>query len=142
METCPVSTAFRSVPGSGPSSGFGANQKISRPCGSVAGTIAVNSRVTLNLDSVTVSGGAVVNHGNIVGTTSGGSANGSLELDSSITNSGNITGSGTITRGTSGVLSLYLAGDNSGFTGTYQDQNNANAITRFSANTAGSDFTT
>src|SRR6185436_4336640 len=35
-------------------------------------------------------------------------------------------------------LSLYLAGDNSGFTGIYQDQNNANSITRFVANTAGS----
>ncbi|HEU5396268.1 MAG TPA: LamG-like jellyroll fold domain-containing protein, partial [Verrucomicrobiae bacterium] len=51
---------------------------------------------------------------------------------------GPITGSGTITRGTSGVLSLFLGGDNSGFTGTYQDQNNANSITRFTANTAGS----
>jgi autotransporter-associated beta strand protein len=67
--------------------------------------------------------------------------NGPVTFDTSAGNwtiNGPITGSGTITRGTSGVLSLYLAGDNSGFTGTYQDQNNANSITRFTANTAGS----
>lgn len=54
------------------------------------------------------------------------------------TQNGPVTGSGTITRGTMANLSLYLAGDNSGFTGTYQDQNNGNCVTRFSANTAGS----
>jgi autotransporter-associated beta strand protein len=67
--------------------------------------------------------------------------NGAVTFDTSAGNwtiNGTITGSGTITRGTSGVLSLYLGGDNSGFTGTYQDQNNANSITRFTANTAGS----
>ena len=54
------------------------------------------------------------------------------------TQNGGITGSGTITRGTSATVSLFLAGDNSGFTGTYQDQNNGNSITRITANTAGS----
>ena len=67
--------------------------------------------------------------------------NGPVTFDTSNgnwTQNGPITGSGTITRGISGVLSLFLGGDDSGFTGTYQDQNNANAITRFTANTAGS----
>jgi len=67
--------------------------------------------------------------------------NGAVTFDTSAGNwtiNGPITGNGTITRGNSGVLSLYLSGDNSGFTGIYQDQNNANSITRFVANTAGS----
>jgi autotransporter-associated beta strand protein len=67
--------------------------------------------------------------------------NGPVTFDTSAgnwTQTGPITGSGTVTRGISGVLSLYLGGDDSGFTGTYQDQNNANADTRFTAPTAGS----
>jgi hypothetical protein len=35
-------------------------------------------------------------------------------------------------------MTVYLAGDNSGFTGIYQDQNNANSITRFLSASAGS----
>ncbi len=55
-----------------------------------------------------------------------------------LTLSGGFLGSGTLTRGSSQTMSVYLAGDNSGFTGTYQDQNNANSITRYSVATAGS----
>lgn len=51
---------------------------------------------------------------------------------------GNLTGGGTITRGIGATLTLYLGGDNSGFTGTYQDQVNANAVTRFNTASAGS----
>ncbi|HTL73104.1 MAG TPA: autotransporter-associated beta strand repeat-containing protein [bacterium] len=53
---------------------------------------------------------------------------------------GNFAGSGTIARsiGASPPASLFLGGDNSGFTGTFQDGNSANSVVRFTANTAGS----
>lgn len=51
---------------------------------------------------------------------------------------GSLSGSGTITRGTSAIVSLYLGGDNSGFTGTYQDQANGNAVTRITSANSGS----
>jgi autotransporter-associated beta strand protein len=70
-------------------------------------------------------------------------ANGSVTFDvanGNWTMNGNITGSGTITRsaGVTPPVSLFLGGDNSGFTGTFQDQNSANSVVRFTANTAGS----
>jgi autotransporter-associated beta strand protein len=67
--------------------------------------------------------------------------NGPVTLDTSVgnwTQSGPISGSGAITRGTSGTLSLYLAGDDSGFTGTFTSPNNGNAVVRFTSPTAGS----
>ena len=54
------------------------------------------------------------------------------------TQNGGITGSGTITRGILNLNSLWLAGDNSGFTGTYQDQANGNSVTRITSASAGS----
>ena len=79
------------------------------------------------------SGNANVNNSVVV--------NGPVTFDTSSgnwTQNGPISGSGTITRGISGTLSLYLAGDNSGFTGTYQDQVNGNAVTRITSTSAGS----
>ncbi|HZI32560.1 MAG TPA: autotransporter-associated beta strand repeat-containing protein, partial [Candidatus Binatia bacterium] len=107
------------------------------------GTLVLGNGSALGTGAVTANGGTlkwnyVSGNANVANNIV---VNGSVTLDTSAgnwTQNGPITGSGTITRGTSGNLSLYLAGDNSGFTGTYQDQNNGNAVTRFSANTAGS----
>jgi autotransporter-associated beta strand protein len=107
------------------------------------GTIVLGNGSALGTGAITANGGTlkwnyISGNANIANNIV---VNGSVTLDTSAgnwTQNGPITGSGTITRGVSGNLSLYLAGDNSGFTGTYQDQNNGNAVTRFSANTAGS----
>ena len=107
------------------------------------GTIVFGNGSALGTGAVTANGGTlkwnyISGNANVANNIV---VNGSLTLDTSAgnwTQNGPISGGGTITRGTSGNLSLYLAGDNSGFTGTYQDQNNGNAVTRFSANTAGS----
>jgi len=126
------------------------------------GTVTFNVANTYSGGTTLINGMIVVGNGDALGpgtiTANGGTlkwnyisgngamanslvVNGPVTFDTSSGNwtlNGPITGSGTITRGTSGVLSLYLGGDNSGFTGTYQDQNNANSITRFTAPTAGS----
>lgn len=47
---------------------------------------------------------------------------------------GNLSGSGSINRTATGVpASVYLGGDNSGFTGVFSVENNANAATRITA---------
>jgi len=113
------------------------------------GTTLNNGTIVLGNGSALGTGAVTANDGTLKWNYVSGNANvannivvnGSVTLETTAgnwTQNGPITGSGTITRGTSANLSLYLAGDNSGFTGTYQDQNNGNAVTRFSANTAGS----
>jgi autotransporter-associated beta strand protein len=107
------------------------------------GTLVLGNGSALGTGAVTANGGTlkwsyVSGNANIANNIV---VNGSVTLETHAgnwTQNGPITGSGTITRGTLANLSLYLAGDNSGFTGTYQDQNNGNAVTRFSSNTAGS----
>src|SRR5262249_21711875 len=61
-----------------------------------------------------------------------------FDCGGNLTLNGNLTGGGTITRGSSATASLYLGGNNSGFTGIYQDQNNANSVTRWTSANAGS----
>jgi fibronectin-binding autotransporter adhesin len=57
-----------------------------------------------------------------------------------VTLSGNLTGNGSLTQtaGGSGAKSLSLNGDNSGFTGTFTQNNDGNNRTAFNAATAGS----
>ena len=106
------------------------------------GTLIVNNSTAFGSGIVTLAGGT--NQGNVtVNNTFVAVANTTTFMDAvggNYTVNGNLTGGGTIARGT-GVtppLSLYLGGDNSGFTGTFQDQNSANSVVRFAANTAGS----
>jgi autotransporter-associated beta strand protein len=107
------------------------------------GGLLLGNNTAFGTGTITLAGGTLENNGTVTlsnpinvqtNTTTiidnGSAAN--FELD------GNITGGGTITRGASQVQSLYLGGDNSGFTGTYQDQNNANSITRWTTPTSGS----
>ena len=107
------------------------------------GSVTLGNNAGAGMGVITLAGGTLFNNATITiannifaqaGTTS--------VIDNASANNfslnGGFTGSGTITRGSSAVQSLYLNGDNSGFTGTYQDQNNVNSITRFTTNTAGS----
>jgi len=107
------------------------------------GSVTLGNNTGAGTGVITLAGGTLFNNATITvpnnlfaqaGTTSiidnGAAAN--------LTLNGGFTGSGTLTRGSSQIDSLYLNGDDSGFTGVYQDQNSANSITRFSAATAGS----
>jgi autotransporter-associated beta strand protein len=56
-----------------------------------------------------------------------------------LTLNGNLSGSGNLNRtATGGAATVFLGGDNSGYTGTFTVENNGNAATRFSTTTAGS----
>ena len=107
------------------------------------GTINFANNTAFGLGTINSSGGTLKNTATSSDITIVNNmvVNGSTTFDTvskNWTQSGPISGSGTITRGTSGTVSLFLSGDNSGFTGIYQDQNNANSITRFNSTSAGS----
>jgi autotransporter-associated beta strand protein len=108
------------------------------------GTLIVNNNNAFGSGVVTLAGGTNQNQGNITVTnTFFAPAGTTTTLDpanGNYTINGNFTGSGTITRsiGVNPPVSLFLGGDNSGFTGTFQDQNSANSVVRFTSNTAGS----
>ncbi|HEU5397446.1 MAG TPA: autotransporter-associated beta strand repeat-containing protein, partial [Verrucomicrobiae bacterium] len=126
------------------------------------GTLTLNGANTYNGGTTLGNGTIVFGNGNALGagtvTTTGGTlkwiyvsgntiltnnlaVNGPTTLDvagGNWTMNGNLTGSGAITRGTAATLSLYLGGDNSGYTGTFTDPANGNAVVRFSSATAGS----
>ncbi|MEO6477600.1 autotransporter-associated beta strand repeat-containing protein [Luteolibacter sp.] len=62
-----------------------------------------------------------------------------LTIGKNLAINGNLSGSGNINRNaTGGASSVFLGGDNSGFTGTFTIENNANAATRFTSATSGS----
>ena len=108
-----------------------------------AGTIVFGNSSAFGTNVVTANGGTL-NCSFVAGNanfTNNVVVNGPVTFEAAVGNwnfNGNLTGSGTITRGSLGLDSLYLGGDNSGFTGTYQDQSTGTSVTRFSANTAGS----
>ncbi len=108
------------------------------------GTLIVNNNNAFGSGVVTLAGGTNQNQGNVtVGNTFFAVTNTTTIIDpqgGNYTINGNLTGSGTVTRsaGVTPPVSLFLGGDNSGFTGTFQDQNSANSVVRFTTNTAGS----
>lgn len=108
------------------------------------GTLIVNNNNAFGSGVVTLAGGTNQNQGNVtVANTFFAVANTTTILDvqgGNYTINGNFTGGGTLARsiGVTPPLSLYLGGDNSGFTGTFHDENSANSVVRFTANTAGS----
>jgi fibronectin-binding autotransporter adhesin len=108
------------------------------------GTLVVVNNNAFGSGTVTLAGGTNQNQGNITVTnTFIAPASTTTTLDpanGNYTINGNFTGSGTITRslGVNPPVSLFLGGDNSGFTGTFQDGNSANSVVRFTTNTAGS----
>lgn len=103
-----------------------------------AGTINFSNNASFGTGSITSNGGtlkgAATTANNLV-------VNGATTLDVTGGNwylNGNISGSGAITRGASVNMSLYLGGDNSGYTGTFTNPNLANAVLRFNSVNAGS----
>lgn len=108
------------------------------------GTLVVNNNSAFGSGVVTLAGGTNQNLGNITVTnTFVAVANTTTTFDpanGNYTINGNFTGSGTITRsiGVNPPVSLFLGGDNSGFTGIFQDGNSANSVVRFTTSTAGS----
>ena len=106
------------------------------------GTLIVNNNTAFGSGIVTLAGGT--NLGNVTVTnTFLAMTNTTTIMDAvggNYTVNGNLTGAGTIARsiGVNPPLSLFLGGDNSGFTGTFHDENSANSVVRFAANTAGS----
>jgi autotransporter-associated beta strand protein len=106
-----------------------------------AGTIQFSSNTAFGTGAITVNGGTIKNTAGVTtannvvvssGTTTLDVTGGNWQID------GNISGSGNITRGTGATLTLYLNGDNSGYTGTFTSVNNGNSVVRFKNVTAGS----
>ncbi|PTY00303.1 hypothetical protein DB345_01810 [Spartobacteria bacterium LR76] len=105
-----------------------------------AGTIQFSNNNSFGTGSVTSNGGTIRASAGVT-TTNNLVVNAATTLDVSGGNwnlNGNISGSGNITRGTSATLTLYLGGDNSGYTGTFTTQANGNSIVRFNSASAGS----
>jgi autotransporter-associated beta strand protein len=107
------------------------------------GTVTIGNNSALGTGTITLAGGSLENNAtvtvaNILFAQAGTTNVFDNAAGANFTISGGITGSGTIIRGSSQTASVYLGGNNSGFTGTYQDQNSGNSITRWSAASAGS----
>lgn len=103
-----------------------------------AGTIVSGNNSAFGTGTITANGGAL--RGSVT-TTNNIVVNNATTFDVAGGNwnlSGNISGSGAINRGTSATLTLYLAGDNSGYAGTFTSPNNGNAVIRFTSASAGS----
>ena len=104
------------------------------------GIVTFNNNTSFGTGSITAAGVTIRNTGGNT-TTNNLVVNGATTLDTTGGNwtlNGNISGSGDITRGTSATLSLFLGGDNSGYTGTFTQVNNGNAVVRFNAANSGS----
>ena len=106
------------------------------------GTLVVNNNSALGSGVMTLAGGtfrsgATVTVNNNVSVATNTTTIWDVQ-GGNFTFNGSLTGGGTITRGIGATLSLYLGGDNSGFTGTYQDQASGNAVTRINTASAGS----
>jgi autotransporter-associated beta strand protein len=105
-----------------------------------AGTINFSNNTAFGTGTITSNSGVIKATAGVT-TTNNLVVNGATTLDVSGGNwnlNGNIGGNGAITRGTAATLSLYLGGDNSGYTGTFTVQNNGNAVVRFNSTTSGS----
>lgn len=108
------------------------------------GTVLIGGNNALGTGPVTLSQGAVL------GTNPGGTLLNAIMAPASTTSTlatnggnltlnGNISGSGNLNRiATGAAATVFLGGDNSGFSGTFTVENNGNAATRFNAPTAGS----
>ena len=104
-----------------------------------AGTLIFNNASAFGTGAITSNGGTI-RSGAALTTTNNLVVNSAttLETAGNWTVNGNISGSGDITRGTTATQSLFLGGDNSGYTGTFTIQNSSNSIVRFSSTTSGS----
>ena len=106
-----------------------------------AGTINFANSTAFGSGTITANGGTIKNTAGVTTTYALVANSGSTTLDVSGGNwtfDGNISGSGTIVRGTAAGLSLYLGGDNNGFSGIFTNVTGNNAVVRINAATAGS----
>ena len=106
-----------------------------------AGIVTFNNNTSFGTGTITSNGGALIRNTGGNTTTNNLVVNGLTTLDTTGGNwtlNGNISGSGDIVRGTGATLSLFLGGDNSGYTGTFTQVNNGNAVVRFNAANSGS----
>jgi autotransporter-associated beta strand protein len=107
-------------------------------------TILVGANNALGTGVVTLAQGAVL------GTNPGGALPNAIVAPAATTSTlstnggnltlnGNLSGSGNLNRlATGNAATVFLGGDNSGFTGTFTVENNGNAATRFTSANAGS----
>jgi autotransporter-associated beta strand protein len=122
----------------------------------LTGSSAYNGGTTINAGTLQFSNGSALGTGTV--TANGGTlrynyvsgngafannlvVNGATTLDVTSGNwnfNGNISGSGAINRGFGANLTLYLNGDDSGYTGTFTSPNYTNAVVRFGSPSAGS----
>ena len=130
--------------GTGPVTLAGANSYSGGTTISPGSTILVGANDALGTGVLTLAQGAVL------GTNPGGALSNAIVAPAgtvstfttsggNLTLNGNLSGGGNINRtATGGAASVFLAGDNSGFTGTFTVENNGNAATRFTSAGAGS----
>jgi len=105
-----------------------------------AGTINFSNSASFGTGTITSNGGTLKNTATVT-TTNNLVVNSATTLDVTGANwdlNGAISGSGAITRGTGATLTLFLGGDNSGYTGTFTSVNNGNSVVRFRNTNAGS----
>jgi len=99
------------------------------------GIVTFNNNASFGTGAITSNGGGLLRSTAAVTTTNNLIVNGATTLDAAGSANwdlnGNISGSGDILRGTNGGSSIYLNGDNSGYTGTFTVQNNASSVVRF-----------
>ena len=107
-------------------------------------TILIGANNALGTGTVTLANGATLgtNPGgalpNAINTPTGGTVTFTTS-GANLTLNGNISGSGNINRTATGAAAtVYLGGDNSGFSGTFTVENNGNAATRFTSANGGS----
>lgn len=121
---------------------FNSTNTFSNGISIFGGNVTVANNSALGTGAIVLGGGTLFGAGSGVSlaNTIQAQANTASTIDCSVnfTLNGSLAGSGTITRGASAAQTLFLVGDNSSFTGTYQDQNSANSITRWNSANAGS----
>jgi autotransporter-associated beta strand protein len=95
------------------------------------GVVTFNNASSFGTGTITSAGGVIRGNGPTI--TNNLVVNGATTLDAAgnWTLSGNISGSGDILRGTNAGASIYLTGDNSGYTGTFTVQNSTSSVVRF-----------
>jgi autotransporter-associated beta strand protein len=93
--------------------------------------VTFNNASSFGTGTITSAGGVIRGNGPTI--TNNLVVNGATTLDAAgnWTLNGNISGSGDILRGTNAGASIYLTGDNSGYTGTFTVQNSTSSVLRF-----------
>jgi len=132
-------------------SGNGSLTKTGSNTLTISGANTYSGGTTINGGQITFASlgtGAITSNGGTLQSSTGAQTtsanlvvNGATTLDvtgGNWTINGNISGNGAITRGTGATLTLFLGGDNSGYTGTFTSVNNGNSVVRFSNTNAGS----